>query len=255
MRIDVLDKFGFFSTESNGHLSEYLPWYRRTQQDVKKWSSLSNWIHGETGGYLRVCNDKRNWFDEDYPKYLKESGINLNNYKRSSEHGSYIIESIETGKKYRGHFNVINNNVIKNLDNDCVIESTGYVNKNGLRMIKNISLPVQCASLCRTSIDVQRMAVKAAITGDIELLKLSVLQDPLVSATCSTEEVWEMIDEMLIAQEKWLPQYKTKIQKIKKKQSKISKKRYAKSVKGLKKKTKKRILKKSILVEKEAFNI
>ena len=255
VRIDVLDKFGFFSTESNGHLSEYLPWYRRTQQDVKKWSSLSNWIHGETGGYLRVCNDKRNWFDEDYPKYLKESGINLNNYKRSSEHGSYIIESIETGKKYRGHFNVINNNVIKNLDNDCVIESTGYVNKNGLRMIKNISLPVQCASLCRTSIDVQRMAVKAAITGDIELLKLSVLQDPLVSATCSTEEVWEMIDEMLIAQEKWLPQYKTKIQKIKKKQSKISKKRYAKSVKGLKKKTKKRILKKSILVEKEAFNI
>ena len=114
VRIDVLDKFGFFSTESNGHLSEYLPWYRRTQRDVKKWSSLSMWIHGETGGYLRVCNEKRNWFDEDYPKYLKQSGINLNNYKRSSEHGSYIIESIETGKKYRGHFNVINNNVIKN---------------------------------------------------------------------------------------------------------------------------------------------
>ena len=58
VRIDVLDKFGYFSTESNGHLSEYLPWYRRTQKDVKKWSSLSNWIHGETGGYLRVCNEK-----------------------------------------------------------------------------------------------------------------------------------------------------------------------------------------------------
>ena len=65
VRIDVLDKFGYFSTESNGHLSEYLPWYRRTQKDVKKWSSLSNWIHGETGGYLRVCNEKRNWFVED----------------------------------------------------------------------------------------------------------------------------------------------------------------------------------------------
>ena len=66
VRIDVLDKFGYFSTESNGHLSEYLPWYWRTQKDVKKWSSLSNWIHGETGGYLRVCNEKRNWFVEDY---------------------------------------------------------------------------------------------------------------------------------------------------------------------------------------------
>ena len=77
VRIDVLDKFGFFSTESNGHLSEYLPWYRRTQKDVKKWSSLSNWIHGETGGYLRVCNEKRNWFVEDFPKYLKKSGHTL----------------------------------------------------------------------------------------------------------------------------------------------------------------------------------
>jgi len=255
VRIDVLDKFGFFSTESNGHLSEYLPWYRRTQKDVKKWSSLSNWIHGETGGYLRVCNEKRNWFDEDYPKYLKQSGINLNNYKRSSEHGSYIIESIETGKKYRGHFNVINNNVIKNLDNDCVIESTGYVTKKGLKMNKGITLPVQCASLCRTSIDVQRMAVKAAITGDIDLLKLSILQDPLVSSTCSTDDVWEMVDEMLVAQEKWLPQYKAKIKKIKKNLSKISKKRYLKSVKGIKKTTKKKSVKRSILVEKEAFSL
>ena len=255
VRIDVLDKFGFFSTESNGHLSEYLPWYRRTQKDVKKWSSLSNWIHGETGGYLRVCNEKRNWFDEDYPKYLKQSGIDLDNYKRSSEHGSYIIESIETGKKYRGHFNVINNNVIKNLDNDCVIESTGYVNSNGLKMIKGISLPVQCASLCRTSIDVQRMAVKAAISGDIELLKLSVLQDPLVSTICSSDEVWQMIDEMLLAQEKWLPQYKSKIKKIRQNLSTNSKRNYSKSVKGVKKKTKKITTKRSVMVEKEAFNL
>jgi len=258
VRIDVLDKFGFFSTESNGHLSEYLPWYRRTQQDVKKWSSLSNWIHGETGGYLRVCNEKRNWFDEDYPKYLKQSGINLNNYKRSSEHGSYIIESIETGKKYRGHFNVINNDTISNLDSDCVIESTGYITKTGLKMIKNIALPVQCASLCRTSIDVQRMAVKAAITGDTELLKLSVLQDPLVSTICSTNEVWQMVDEMLVAQEKWLPQYKNKIKIIKKKIPKLSKSRYSKSVSGVKKQTNKKnqkSKKRSVFVEKEAFNL
>ena len=122
-------------------------------------------------------------------------------------------------------------------------------------MNKGITLPVQCASLCRTSIDVQRMAVKAAITGDIDLLKLSILQDPLVSATCSTKDVWEMVDEMLVAQEKWLPQYKVKIKKIKKNLSTISKKRYLKSVKGIKKITNKKSVKRSILVEKEAFSL
>jgi alpha-galactosidase len=29
VRIDVLKRFGYYSTESNGHLSEYLPWYRK----------------------------------------------------------------------------------------------------------------------------------------------------------------------------------------------------------------------------------
>jgi len=235
VRIDILDKFGFFSTESNGHLSEYLPWYRKSQKDVKQWIDLSNWIHGETGGYLRVCKEKRNWFNEDYPELLNNAGIKLNEYKRSSEHGGYIIESLETGKKYRGHFNVMNNGIIANLDHDCVVESTGVVNKKGINMLKKIHLPIQCASLCRTSIDVQRMAVKAAISGDINLLKLSMLQDPLISSICTTSEVWKMVDEMLLAQKKWLPQYKKSISKLKKNIStKLVKNNYTKAVKGIK---------------------
>jgi alpha-galactosidase len=31
--------------------------------------------------------------------------------------------------------------------------------------------------------------------------------DPLTGAVCNPPEVWQMIDEMLIAEEEWLPQY------------------------------------------------
>jgi alpha-galactosidase len=51
------------------------------------------------------------------------------------------------------------------------------------------------------------MGVRAALTGDVEMLKLAVLHDPLVGAICTPEEVWQMVDEMLVAQAKWLPQY------------------------------------------------
>jgi alpha-galactosidase len=51
------------------------------------------------------------------------------------------------------------------------------------------------------------MAVEAAVAGDIELLKLAVLHDPLVGAVCTPDEVWAMVDEMVIAQAEWLPQY------------------------------------------------
>lgn len=207
VRIDVLKRFGFYSTESNGHLSEYLPWYRKRPDEISKWISTSDWIHGETGGYLRYCTENRNWFEEDFPKFLDEAGKKLSEYTRTDEHASHIIEALETGRTYRGHFNVKNNGVIKNLPADCIIESPGYVDRFGINMIEGIELPDACAATCISSINVQRMSVKAAITGDVNLLKLAVLHDPLVGAIATPDEVWQMVDEMLVAQAKWLPQY------------------------------------------------
>ncbi len=68
VRIDIIRRFGYFSTESNGHLSEYLPWYRKRPGEIQDWISTDAWILGETGGYLRVCTENRNWFDTDFPK-------------------------------------------------------------------------------------------------------------------------------------------------------------------------------------------
>ena len=74
-------------------------------------------------------------------------------------------------------------------------------------MVEGITLPLACAATCSVSIIVQRMSVEAAINGDIDLLKLAVLHDPLVGAICNPDEVWQMVDEMVVAQAQWLPQY------------------------------------------------
>ena len=42
-----------------------------------------------------------------------------------------------------------------------------------------------------------------------------MLLDPLTSAVLYPDEIYQMVDEMLIAQEKWLPQYKDEIEKAK----------------------------------------
>jgi alpha-galactosidase len=207
VRIDVLKRFGVYSTESNGHLSEYLPWYRKRPSEIAKWIDMSEWIHGETGGYLRYCTEQRNWFETDFPRFLKEASKPLSQHKRTGEHASYILEALETGRTYRGHFNVRNGGIITNLPEDAIVESPGFVDRFGLNMVEGITLPLACAATCTTSISVQRMAVEAAVTGDIDLLKLAMLHDPLVGAVCTPEEIWAMVDEMVVAQEKWLPQY------------------------------------------------
>jgi alpha-galactosidase len=211
VRIDVLRRFGVYSTESNGHLSEYLPWYRKRPEEISKWIDMSDWIHGETGGYLRYSTERRNWFETDFPKFLEEAGKPLSQYKRTTEHASYIIEARETGRVYRGHFNVRNGGVIKNLPADAIIESPGFVDRFGINMVEGMELPLACAATCSASISVQRMSVEAAIKGDIDLLKLAVLHDPLVGAVCTPDEVWQMVDEMVVAQAQWLPQYQDAI--------------------------------------------
>ena len=126
---------------------------------------------------------------------------------RSTEHASYIIEALETGRPYRGHFNVKNNGLITNLPADAIVETPGFVDRFGLNMVAGMTLPEACAATCISSINVQRMSVHAAIAGDLDLLKLAVLHDPLVGAICSPDEVWQMVDEMVVAQADWLPQY------------------------------------------------
>lgn len=211
VRIDVLRRFGYYSTESNGHLSEYLPWYRKRTAEINQWIDLSSWINGETGGYLRVCTEGRNWFETDFPNWLKEPALDLSTYKRSEEHGSYIIEALETGRIYRGHFNVVNQGHITNLPDGCVVEIPGYVDRTGINVPVVGALSMACAATCSATVRVQEMSVEAAVHGDVFLLKQAMLHDPLTGAVCNPEEIWQLTDDMLTAQAQWLPQYAAEV--------------------------------------------
>ncbi len=211
VRIDMLRRFGYYTTESNGHVSEYVPWYRKRTDEIMQLDRPASWINGETGGYLRVCTEGRNWFETDFPNWLKEDPPVIAADRRSEEHGSYIIEGLETGRIYRGHFNVINHGHITNLPDGCIIEIPGYVDKNGINMPVVGDLPLACAATCSASVRVQQMGMEAAVHGDVTLLKQAMLHDPLTGAVCNPEEIWQMTDEMLVAQAEWLPQYQAEI--------------------------------------------
>jgi alpha-galactosidase len=215
VRIDILRRFGYYCTESNGHFSEYVPWYRKRPDEIGKWIDLSSWINGETGGYLRVCTEGRNWFEHDFPNWMQADPWKLGPGNRGGEHGSYIVESLETGRCYRGHFNVRNNGCITNLPPDCVVEVPGYVDGNGLNIPIVGDLPLGCAAVCSASVSVQRMAVQAAVTGDDTLLRQAMMMDPLTAAVCDPPEIWQMVDDLLVAQAQWLPQYKRAIAEAK----------------------------------------
>lgn len=207
VRIDVMKRFGYYSTESNGHLSEYLPWYRKRPEEINKWIYSGEWIGGRTAGYLNHCREKMDEYALMYPKWLNGEEEYIKLGERSDEHVSYIIEALETGKPYRGHFNIENEHLITNLQQGCTIEIPCIADRNGITPGWIGELPLPLAATCRTSISVQEMAVEAALTGNRELVKQAVLHDPLTGAVCNPEEVWQMCDEMFDALARWLPQF------------------------------------------------
>jgi len=206
VRIDVLRRFGYYSTESNGHLSEYLAWYRKG--DFERWICRDAWSGGETAGYLNCCRATQDEYRRLYPGWMagEDQGMCLGS--RSLEHGSYIIEALSTGRPYTGCFNVPNAGLIGNLPDGCIVELPCLADGTGIHPMHVGDLPPACAAVCRQSVSVQELAVRGALSGDRDAVRRAVLLDPLTGAVLSPDRVWDMVDEMFEAESRWLPQFR-----------------------------------------------
>lgn len=208
VRIDVMRRFGYYTTESSGHLSEYLPWYRKRPNERHKWFCHDDWPGGVTAGCLAWMREQKDQFVKMYPAWMAGEGEQIPLGDRSWEHASYIIEALELGRPYRGHLNIGNDRILTNLPEGCTVEVPCIVDRDGIRPDWTGALPVELVAPLRASVSVQELTVEAALTGNVNLVKLALLNDPLTAASCNPEEVWAMADEMLRAEAEWLPQFR-----------------------------------------------
>jgi alpha-galactosidase len=210
VRVELMKNFGFFVTESSGHASEYVPYFRKSakmvnEELVPKFADKVNyWLDfGRTGGYLRHCLNRIHKFEREFEEILTEEPATT----RSHEYGSYIIEAVESDKAIRVNGNVPNTALIDNLPEGCCVEVPCLVDGNGIQPTKVGSLPSQLAALNRTNINVQELVVEAALSGGTEAVYHAVMLDPLTAAVCTLPHIRKMVDEMLEAQKRWLPQF------------------------------------------------
>ena len=202
VRCEVMRHFGYFMTESTGHLSEYVPWFRSSERALKAYCDQPA-FGGETGAYYNYCKMiAEKYRDVDYLS-LESAGI----ASRSVEYCSYILEAVETDNVFRLNGNVRNDGYITNLPEGCCVEVPVFVDSRGLHPVRVGNLPPQCAALNQSNISVQALAVEAALTGDPEHVMHAIAMDPLTSACCTLAEVRDMTIELLEAERQWLPQY------------------------------------------------
>jgi len=205
VRGEVFRHFGYFMTESTGHLSEYLPWFRKNPKALDLYCDEPA-FGGETGAYYNYCKALADKYAEHDPLEYESAKIE----SRSVEYCSYIMEAVATGRPFRLMGNVRNDGYITNLPDGCCVEVPTFADQTGLHPTRIGALPPQCAAACMTNINVQILSGEAALNADTEAIVHAVAMDPLAGAVCTLKEIRDMCSEMLEAERRWLPQFEGK---------------------------------------------
>ena len=205
VRIEVMRHFGYFMTESTGHLSEYIPWFRSSKRALEEFCDEPG-FGGESGAYYT-------WSAAVAEKYAKVDPLEFESPKldpRSAEYCSHVLEAKETGEPFKLQGNVKNEGYITNLPMGSCVEVPVYVDKEGLHPLRVGDLPHELAALNQSNVTVQTLAGQGSLAGDPELIMQAMAMDPLTSACCTLREAREMAAEMLEAGKEWLPQFEGK---------------------------------------------
>lgn len=202
VRGEMFRHFGYFMTESSGHLSEYLPYFRRSRETLDTYCD-EPLFGGESGAaYYWNLKVSQKYGNQDI---FADEPIELP--KRSVEYGSYIIEAIECNRMFRFNGNIRNNGCIENLPDNCCAEVPIFADGAGVHPTAVGKLPPQCAALNMTNVLVHQLTVEAAESGDPETLVYALSMDPLTSAVLPLPKIREMASEMLEKSRAWLPQF------------------------------------------------
>ena len=207
VRNDMFLHLDYYVTESSGHNSEYLAWYRKRPDLIKKYcTNGTGWNPGVYAYILDEYTKRESTWQGEIDKWLANPEVNL---ERGHEYAASIFNAtFGDNAMFEFNGNVQNSNLIDNLPEGCCVEVPVLASQRGLSPMHVGPLPEHLAIINNTSARCEELAVQAALEGDPRKVFYAVAMDPLTSAVLSLAEIKEMVDEMMKKNAPHLPQFK-----------------------------------------------
>ena len=200
VRLDYIDKFGYYVTESSEHNAEYNMFYIKS-----KYPELIDKFNIPLDEYPRRCVNQINGWQKEL-EGLRERGSLT--HERSGEYASRIMEAVVTGNPYKIGGNVLNTGfLIENLPEDACVEVPCMLDGRGINPCHVGRLPVQCAAMNMTNINVQLLTIEAAVTRKKAHIYQAAMMDPHCGSELSVDEIRHLVDDLIEAHGSWLPEY------------------------------------------------
>lgn len=200
VRFDYIDKLGYYCTESSEHNSEYNMFYIKS-----RYPELIEKFNIPLDEYPRRCVNQIKWWENDFEKLKDQASLD---HQRSWEYASHIMEAMVTGNPYKIGGNVLNaQGLISNLPREACVEVPCLVDGKGVHPCAVGALPVQCAAMNQTNINVQLLTIEAARTRKLEHVYHAAMMDPHTASELSIDDIRRMVDDLIEAHGDWLPKF------------------------------------------------
>ena len=200
VRLDYIKHFGYYCTESSEHNAEYNPFYIKS-----KYPELIERYNIPLDEYPRRCIRQIEGWKNQYEK-MKVEGVKEHN--RSIEYASHIMEAVVTNTPYEIGGNVLNaGGLISNLPQEVCVEVPCLVNGHGVNPCRVGALPVQCAAMNMTNINVQLLTIEAARTRKKEHIYQAAMLDPHTGSELDIDSIKAMVDELIERHGNWMPKF------------------------------------------------
>ena len=200
VRLEYIKHFGYYCTESSEHNAEYNMFYIKD-----KYPELIKKYNIPLDEYPRRCVNQIEGWKKEYEEMLANG---VKDHERSNEYASRIMESIVTGNPYQIGGNVLNTgHLITNLPENACVEVPCLVNGYGVHPCHVGALPVQCAAMNMTNINVQLLTIEAAATRKKEHIYQAAMLDPHTASELDIDTIKAMVDDLIEAHGDYLPKY------------------------------------------------
>ena len=199
VRYEIMKRFGYYVTESSEHNAEYMPYFIKS-----KYPELIERFNIPLDEYPRRCvNQIAKWASMRDEVLLKHDLT----HERTQEYASRIMEAMETNRPFKFGGNVLNTGLIPNLPEGVCVEVPCIADKSGVTPTYVGPLPIQCAAMNRTNINVQELTIQAALTGKKDYIYQAAMMDPHTAAELSIDDIVALCDDLIQAHGDWLPKY------------------------------------------------
>ncbi|MFP4520691.1 MAG: alpha-glucosidase/alpha-galactosidase [Fibrobacterota bacterium] len=206
VRLEMVKQFGYYVTESSGHFSEYVPYFRKRKDLINKHCGKE--YHGASGFYSKNWPSWRKKTDKE--RRAMAAGKKEIPTKRSYEYAADIIEAHALNIPKTVYASVLNKGLITNLPQKGVVEVKTLIDRNGYSPTYFGELPEHTASICRANMAVYELCAQGILDRDREAVIHAMMVDPLSAAVCSPGEIREMAEKLLAAEKRYIPKWASK---------------------------------------------